>query len=149
MSVEISDSVFRELYESWVRAISQKDYAWFEKHLSDDFAATAHVWPKLRLDKEAFIELDKQIIEISAEWQEVHAVPLGDLVVTVANLRMHREVFAKEAAVAGADAESGDDLASLASGGVVTGKLCSYTGVWKLVDGVWKIIDHRMVDATE
>lgn len=148
MVTEISRDIFRKLYEEWVAAIAGKDYAWFERHLAPNFSATAHVWPNLRLDKEQFIELDKQIVEIEAEWQTVDILPVGDLVVTVATLRMYREVFRTDTAVAG-PGDGQDDLASLTSGSVVTGKLCTYTGAWKWQSGVWQILDHRMIDAVD
>lgn len=145
---DVDPGVFRELYQNWVRAIAEKDYGWFEKHLSEDFSATAHMWPTLRLDKQQFIELDKQIVDISADWQSVYAVPLGRLVVTVADLRMHREVFRTDTAISGSNA-AGEDIASLTSGSEVTGKLVSYIGVWKRHGDIWQIVDHRMIDAVD
>ena len=148
MSNTIDAGIFRELYEGWTDAISNKKFDWFERHLSSDFSATAHVWPNLRLDKEQFIELDKQIVELVADWQTVDVVEVGGVVVTVSTLRIHREVFKSDTAVEGSD-DSQDDLANLASGSVVTGKLVTYTGTWLQQGGVWQIKDHRMVHAID
>lgn len=148
MTKDVNSETFRQLYEEWIKAISEQKLDWFEKHLSSDFSATAHVWPNLRLDKDQFIELDKQIVEIEADWQTVQIVPFDDLVVTVATLQMHKEVFRSDTSLQGASDEQ-SELATLASGSVVTGKLVTYTGTWQHNDGVWQIKDHRMVHAAD
>ena len=134
---------FKDLYDQWRDAIANKNWGWFDIHLTDDMTVSAHPWPTLKLNKQQFIELDQQMEEIDAEWIHVSAYQVGTTVITCSVARFIVEKF-KDGTFVSEGMPSGKDLGSL-----VKGKTVAYTGAWKKSGDVWQIYDHHMVGVVE
>lgn len=130
---------FKTLYDQWEQAIHEKDWAWFECNFAADWVGTARPWPEVNLNRDQLIEVDKQIEAMDAQWIEVMAHRLGDVVVTVAVSRIGYEEF-----------KPGGDLAPGATSlkefnDYCAGNTISYAGAWRHNGERWQMFDHRLI----
>jgi hypothetical protein len=90
---ESYSNIFRDLYSGWIAALQQRDYTWFERHMSEDFSCSTHPIPGLAMTKSKFIEGEKMIEVLKAQTLKVHAHPVNDVVISIWVLKMEEEVL--------------------------------------------------------
>jgi len=128
------------LYGEWVKALEERQFEWFDRHLAADYTATAHPFDKLFLRKQEFIELDKRVAHAKIHIERVVAHRAGGNVLSHLIARIEKEEFASE---------PGHNLPSAAElSGMLAGKTLAYASAWRQEGDVWKCFDHHMIGPT-
>jgi hypothetical protein len=122
--------------KGWIAALSNRDFAYLERHLSDDFIFSAHGFTKCR-DKAAFIETDRHIYNAKINFLRLTAQRLGDLVITVVFAHAMEEFRGD----LGSDMPSAEQMNSTMRDGATLG----YASGWREIDGVWKCTSHHVL----
>jgi hypothetical protein len=127
----------RELYTGWLKALAERKYEWFDRHLTEDFAMTAHPFEGVYLHKNEFIEVDKRVTEADMRIVSLFVHRLESIVVSTVTIKIIKEVFGSDA---------GHNLPSAqALQAKFTGKTMAYASAWRQENSVWRCFDHHMV----
>jgi hypothetical protein len=125
------------LYAGWLKALEERKFEWFDRHLAEDYTLTAHPFEKLFLRKREFIEVDKLVTQAKVHIEDVFAHRAGPNVVSHLIARIEKEAFA---------ADPGHDMPSAAAlAKLLTGKSVVYASAWRQESGIWKCFDHHMI----
>jgi hypothetical protein len=130
-----------DLFRGWIRALQQRDFAWFERHLADDYICTAHPFANFYLNKQAFIEADRKIAAIDADILTVLTHGVGRTILSTLVLRVNHEAHT---------ADLGDGLPTAAEiSAAVKGKTLAYASAWRFSGSCWQCYDHHLIGAVD
>jgi hypothetical protein len=133
------------LYEQWIRALQQKEYAWFERHIAEDLSVSTHPIPGLAVTKAQFIEGEKTIESIKARTISVHTHVVDEVVVSIWVAKVEEErVNIKVREIYGPKFPLPDEFYELSKN-----KTMIYMDGWRKNGGVWQCFDHHMIGPSE
>ena len=84
MNNEDATKIVSKLYNEWADALTSHRAEWFERHIADDFALTAHPFSQLRLGKKEFIAVDMQVENTQIKFLDIKATSAGDILISQA-----------------------------------------------------------------
>jgi hypothetical protein len=90
-------TTIKELYAGWLAALAERKYEWFDRHLAEDYAMTAHPFENVYLRKKEFIEVDKLVTEAEMQIVDLFVHRLGKIVVSNVTIKILKEVFGTDA----------------------------------------------------
>jgi hypothetical protein len=136
MSAPIED-----LFRGWIRALQQREFTWFERHLADDYTCTAHPFANFFLNKQTFIEADQKISAIDAEILTVLTHRVGSTILSTLVLKVNHEAHT---------ADLGNGLPTAAEiSRAVKGKTLAYASAWRFSGSCWQCYDHHLIGSVE
>jgi ketosteroid isomerase-like protein len=136
MNNEEATKIVSKLYNEWADALTSHRAEWFERHIADDFALTAHPFSKLRLDKKEFIAVDMQIENTQIKFLDIKATSAGEILISQAVAEVKEDFKAD----LGAGMPSAAEVTNLLSG-----KVLAYASAWRKKADVWQCFDHHMI----
>ena len=130
-------TTIKELYAGWLKALADRKYDWFDRHLAEDYTMTAHPFENIFLRKKEFIEVDKLVSHAEISIVDVFAHRVGNIVVSNIITKIVKESFASD---------PGHNFPSAAKlGELFAGKTLAYSSAWRKEDQIWKCFDHHMI----
>jgi hypothetical protein len=138
---ESINDIFTQLYKDWISAIQQRDFSWFEKHMSEDFSCSAHPIPGMSMTKEQLIAGERMIDSLKLHTLEVHAHSVKRVVVATWVAKIEEQIFNPRChEVFGPEFPSPEAFAAL-----VKDKTMVYMDGWRRSGDIWQCFSHHMV----
>jgi hypothetical protein len=135
MSNEEATKVVSKLYREWADALANHREDWFQRHISDDFALTAHPFSQLRLNKKEFIAVDMKAENTQIKFLDIKATSAGEILISQAVAEVKEDFKAD----LGAGMPSAAEVTNMLSG-----KVLAYASAWRKNADVWQCFDHHM-----
>ena len=135
------NATIAELYEQWIRALQQKKYEWFERHIAADLSVSTHPIPGLEVTKAQFIEGEKGIESLAVRTLAVHTHVIDAVVVSIWVVKVEEErVNEKVREIYGSRFPPPEQFYEL-----TRNKTMVYIDGWRKNDDVWQCFDHHMI----
>ena len=125
-----------EALRGWIDALARRDFDYLERHLAEDFQFTCD--PRVhggRLNKAAFIDMDKKIFNADIRLVGVAACARGSVVITQVFATVNEEFRGD----LGEGMPSAEEMAES-----VNGKTLAYGSAWRCAEGRWQCFDHHV-----
>lgn len=129
-------ALISDYYDQWITAIRDHNYDWLERHLAEDFLFTAHPFPKLKIGKRQFINVDKEIDNAEINFIVIRAEAAGDIIVSRAVADVKEDFKA--------DLGPGMPTASEVTG-TISGQRVAYCSGWRNNGKIWQCFDHHLI----
>ena len=136
-NADLASRIVSGHYRAWLECINDRTYDWYDRHLTDDFTATAHPFANFGKGKEEFVEEGRKLARLSFSDIEISGMQAGATILSrftgiVSEMR-HLED----------DLGPGRPSASEIEGATMGRRLIYHSG-WRR-EGEWKCFDHHLV----
>lgn len=138
---ESLEVVIDQLYRYWIEVAHSSDHGWFERHLSEDFVATARPFPGAAMDKREFIAAEGVLGRFSGRVIATTALRAGAGVVTGMVAHIAAEPLTEDIGPGMPPFQLLNDT--------LANKTVAYVGAWRFQDDRWQCFENRFLGPVE
>lgn len=121
-----------------VDSINARRFEWFDRHLADDFTATAHPFPNFGKGRTEFVEEGRKLSQLGFVDVEAGGIEVGSVILSYFTGVVAAMQHIEEDLGPGRPSAREIEAATM-------GRRLVYHSAWRPEQGVWKLFDHHLV----